>query len=248
MPEDQLSKSQIDRLGDRLRKGDVSESDLRLLEDYRRSFTESYDYVVERIRSDLSLAPTGRRAKSTKSIIDKLRREGTRLSTMQDMAGCRIVVSDMLRQDEAVVRLEKLFPNSDRKDRREKPSHGYRAVHLIVSHVDKLVEIQIRTSLQQSWAELSEKVSDVVDPSIKYGSGDEESLFLLGSLSRVIAEYETNELRLTLDAQKDFQSEGPINEVPKNALTARKQDIIDFLTKASEVLLRAERTKHDLSD
>ena len=51
MPEDQLSKSQIDRLGDRLRKGDVSESDLRLLEDYRRSFTKSYDYVVERIRT-----------------------------------------------------------------------------------------------------------------------------------------------------------------------------------------------------
>jgi hypothetical protein len=42
MPEKQFSKSSIDRLGDRLRRGDVSEPDLRLLEDYRRSHTQEH--------------------------------------------------------------------------------------------------------------------------------------------------------------------------------------------------------------
>jgi (p)ppGpp synthase/HD superfamily hydrolase len=89
-----FSKSKIDQLGDRLRKGAIDEDDLRLLDAYRRSFAESYEFVVDKIRQDLRLVPTGRPAKSTSSIIDKLDRESIRLSQIQDIAGCRIVVSD----------------------------------------------------------------------------------------------------------------------------------------------------------
>jgi hypothetical protein len=46
MPE--LSKNQIDRLGDRLRKGDINDDDLRMLDSYRRSFTNAYENVVGR--------------------------------------------------------------------------------------------------------------------------------------------------------------------------------------------------------
>jgi len=67
----ELSKSQIKRLGDRLRTGEASESDLRLLDDYRRSYAESYEDVVGRIRDQLGLESTGRPAKSTNSIIEK---------------------------------------------------------------------------------------------------------------------------------------------------------------------------------
>jgi hypothetical protein len=41
-----ISKTQIDRLGDRLKGGSHTESDLRLLDDYRRSFGEAYEEVV----------------------------------------------------------------------------------------------------------------------------------------------------------------------------------------------------------
>src|SRR6266849_8795262 len=67
-----ISKTQIDKLGDRLRKGDTSEADLRLLDEYRRSFGEVYELVVGAIRSELGLEPTGRPAKSTTSISEKL--------------------------------------------------------------------------------------------------------------------------------------------------------------------------------
>ena len=71
----EMSKSQIDRLGDRLKKGIISEDNLRLLDSYRRSFTEAYELVIGAIRTELALEPTGRPAKSTTSISEKLRRE-----------------------------------------------------------------------------------------------------------------------------------------------------------------------------
>lgn len=109
LPSSNLSRNQIDRLGDRLRKGDIIDDDLRLLDSYRRSFGDGYEHVVSQIRDRLNLEPTGRPAKSTTSIIDKLQRESVRLSQMQDIAGCRIVVPDLLSQDEAVGHLTGLF-------------------------------------------------------------------------------------------------------------------------------------------
>src|SRR5690606_19804775 len=155
-----ISKSQIDRLGDRLKSGSHSESDLRLLDEYRRSFGEAYDVVIQTLRRR-GESPTGRRAKSTLSIVEKLRRESLRLSQMQDIAGCRIVVENIVEQD---MRVGRLCGDFGRRigaivDRRGNPSQGYRAVHVIVKVDDKLIEIQVRTWLQHLWAELSEKLS-----------------------------------------------------------------------------------------
>lgn len=144
----QVSKSQIDRLGNRLRKGEINEADLRLLDDYRRSFGGAYELVVGAIRTELGLEPTGRPAKSTTSISEKLVRESIRLTQVQDIAGCRLVVPSILDQNRICDSLTKLFNNTTIVDRREKPSHGYRAVHVIVTIDDKAIEVQVRTSLQ----------------------------------------------------------------------------------------------------
>jgi len=141
-----ISKTQIDKLGERLRKGDISEADLRMLDEYRRSFSEAYEFVVRAIRTELKLEPTGRPAKSTTSIGEKLQRESIRLSQIQDIAGCRLVVTGIEEQNGTVKSLEKLFADVNVVDRRKKPSHGYRAVHVIVNQGKKLVEIQVRTS------------------------------------------------------------------------------------------------------
>jgi ppGpp synthetase/RelA/SpoT-type nucleotidyltranferase len=183
-------------LGDRLRKGDIDD-DLRLLDAYRRSFTESYEFVIDKIRQDLRLVPTGRPAKSTSSIIDKLNRESIRLSQIQDIAGCRILVSDLIEQDTVVAKLANLFDSISVVDRRTKSSHGYRAVHVIVSHSGQLIELQIRTRLQHLWAELSEKLSDVVDNSLKYGGGGTENLVFLTFTSEAIQTLEDSEKYLT---------------------------------------------------
>src|SRR5262249_52796129 len=151
--------SLVDRLGERLKKGPATEFDLRLLDDYRHSFGSAYSQVVQVLRGQLTLEPTGRPAKSTPSIVAKLRRETIRLSQVQDIAGCRVVLPGALEQDRAIQAICEAFPYADVVDRRAKPSHGYRAVHLIAEIHKKSVEIQVRTSLQHLWAELSEKLS-----------------------------------------------------------------------------------------
>jgi putative GTP pyrophosphokinase len=188
-----LSRTQIDRLGDRLRKGNITEADLRLLDEYRRTFTPSYEVIIGRIRKDLGLEPTGRPAKSTTSISDKLRRESIRLTQIQDIAGCRLIVADIAEQDRVVQSLTSLFEHTKLDDRRQRPSHGYRAVHVIVRYEDKLIEIQVRTALQHLWAELSEKLSDIVDPAIKYGGGGENVQSILASASSMVIGAETLE-------------------------------------------------------
>ena len=51
-----------------------TDADLRLLDAYRRSFAAACDEVMALLRDEFGLAPTARPAKSTTSIIDKLKR------------------------------------------------------------------------------------------------------------------------------------------------------------------------------
>lgn len=207
----ELSKTQIDRLGDRIKRGHITEEDLRLLDRYRRSFTDAYEAVVRLIRDKLGLEPTGR-VKSTTSIADKLRRESIRLTQIQDIAGCRLVVADIAEQETVIQSLRTLFQQAVVFDRREKPSHGYRAVHVVVNRGGKLIEIQVRTSLQHIWAELSEKFSDLKGTIIKYGGGDEAIQRNLQILSVRVATAEQQGLEETRQAlYKELRSF--INEV-----------------------------------
>jgi putative GTP pyrophosphokinase len=200
----QISKTKIDRLGDRLRKGNITDEDLRLLDEYRRSFNAAYEFVIGSIRQQLALEPTGRPAKSTTSISEKLRRESIRLTQIQDIAGCRLVVPEIADQERVKTSLNKIFSGCVVIDRREKPSHGYRAVHVIATIKEKSVEIQLRTALQQAWAELSEKLADLIDPAIKYGGGDEDNRELLREASITIAKEEALESS-ALETQRDFE-------------------------------------------
>lgn len=78
------SKTQIDRLGDNLRKGRIGETELRALDAYRRTFGQAYEQVVGTLQTALNLVVSGRPAKSTTSIVEKLRRE-TKGILPQDM-------------------------------------------------------------------------------------------------------------------------------------------------------------------
>lgn len=180
-----LSKNQIDQLGSRLKTDDYSEDDLRQLDYFRRSYVTFYEHTVSIIRDKLQLAPTGRPAKSTHAIRDKLCRSSTRLSQMQDVAGCRLVVEDVRTQEAVVARLVELFPNSTVVDRRKTPSNGYRAVHIIAWNANQAMEIQVRTEPQHAWAEYTEKLADTIDPALKYGGGPEEPRAILKALSNV---------------------------------------------------------------
>ena len=127
------------------------------------------------------------------------------MTQIQDIAGCRLIVPEIAAQERVVASLAEIFPERIISDRRKKPSHGYRAVHVIVSVSRKAVEVQVRTALQHVWAELSEKLSDLIDPAVKYGGGDPDIKELLSEASLTVAEQESNESRI-LDLQRSVNT------------------------------------------
>ena len=165
-----LSRTQVDKLGDRLRRDEVpTDDDLRLLSGFREQRRTAMEAIGSGLGEIVGTPPAGR-LKTINSIVDKLRRESARLSQVQDIAGLRIV-RDMTRvdQDELVSLITARFPGSKVFDRRANPSNGYRAVHVIVISERHLVEIQVRTELQHLWAMLVERFADAWGQEIKYG-------------------------------------------------------------------------------
>lgn len=134
-----LSNTQIDRLGNRLKGQSLTEDDIRVLDEYRRSFGSAYESVVRIVREELHLEPTGRPAKSTSSLREKLNRESIRLVQVQDIAGCRVVEVDVVEQDRVVAALRAALGDATVIDRRATPSYGYRAVHVVAKVSGKLL-------------------------------------------------------------------------------------------------------------
>jgi putative GTP pyrophosphokinase len=222
--------SQLNKLGERLRKGQASSDDIRALNDFRESFRAAFERVVGELES-LGLAVGGRAAKTMGSIVAKLAREKTRLSTMQDIAGCRVEVANRIEQDSVVKKIVQLFPNSKIDDRRARPSHHYRAMHVIVEIDGYPVEVQIRTTLQNKWAQLAEALSDRFLPEIKYGGGPPEVQEVLEAASNAIDRTEELELRAAkLRAQAaDPQMTEEIAELEAE-IAAHKKHLHDQLT------------------
>ncbi len=170
-----LSNSQIERLGQRLvARPQPAAEDLVLLNELLSNYSDVLDLAVDRVQSTANIAPAFR-IKNTGTILEKLRRMGgDRLRNVNDLAGMRIVQSfDRAGQDRLAGELVELFSAEERApkliDRRAEPNNGYRAVHLIVFPERTPVEIQIRTSWQHEWAELFEKLADLLGRGIRYG-------------------------------------------------------------------------------
>jgi ppGpp synthetase/RelA/SpoT-type nucleotidyltranferase len=174
-----MNKSDINRLGDRLRQGNLTAQTLSELDAYRRSFQPAIAEVVSSFRNQMGSFPASllvqRPSKSTPSILAKLSRlPSTNLTQIQDIAGLRLMLHDRLAQDVFVERVMGIFPEVKLIDRRISPSFGYRAVHLVIRSLDRNVEIQLRTALQHAWAHQSEMIADRIGHDFKYGNTPNE--------------------------------------------------------------------------
>lgn len=161
----------MDRLGARLcRKGRRRRADLELLDRIIDAHFPAMEEAQRRVRDGVHVEATGR-TKSAVTLIEKLKRGSpSRLSQVQDIVGARIVEEMTLRALDALVgRIRPYFPKEKVVDRRKKPSHGYRAVHVIVQIDGMWIELQVRTALQHLWAETTEKLADEWGRQIRYG-------------------------------------------------------------------------------
>jgi hypothetical protein len=133
-------------------------------------------------------ATTAQRLKRLESVVRKLYRQSTlQMSQMQDIGGCRAILSNMNRVNMLRFMYEtnplrhKLARTrdyiSDPKD------DGYRSVHLIYRFVGKAtsspwnrlwIEIQLRTSMQHAWATAVETVDAFTYENLKFGAGSDD--------------------------------------------------------------------------
>ena len=163
------SKSAIDQLGETLKQTPVSKESLIALDQYRRTFQLAIAQVRRDLNEQCGVQCTLRPSKSTPSIVAKLIRQPTsRLTQIQDIAGLRVIVKDYAEQDTLRDKVKGLYPDCKIYDRREKPSFGYRAVHLVIKIEERLVELQIRTEFQHAWGQVSEKYADIAGHAVKY--------------------------------------------------------------------------------
>jgi ppGpp synthetase/RelA/SpoT-type nucleotidyltranferase len=171
-----FSKTQIEKLGGRLIRAESPDPvDLEMLQTLLGFYSEVLETAVARVSTRVGIVPTSR-VKNTGTILEKLERHGgSWLKSIQDLAGMRIVADVNRRgQDELVRRVVAEFSEESRMprviDRREVPSQGYTAVHVVVFSDGIPVEVQVRTTLQHEWAEMLEKLADRIGRSIRYGS------------------------------------------------------------------------------
>lgn len=149
-------------------------------------------------------AIAAQRIKRLRSILAKLRREEKmKLSQMQDIGGCRAIVSNIGKVSQLVT----LYLDAEDEGRQrhvrasmddyisEPRKSGYRGVHLVYRHFSSKpeydglkIEIQMRSAYQHAWATAVETVGYFTgDPNLKAGIGDEDWTRFFALMSSEIA-------------------------------------------------------------
>lgn len=154
------------------------------LQHWLSEYGESY-YIAQRL-------------KRKPQIIRKLNRLSVRLTQLQDIGGCRIIVDKNKDADNLINFLFDKIERSDdikikrQTDYREKGRDitGYRAFHIILEKNNINLELQIRSKIQHYWAESIERTSVIYGYLLKEQEGDSNVIAYFRMLSDVFFELE----------------------------------------------------------
>lgn len=197
----------MSKAGSRIRKyarGEVSEEQYEKALDtmlaFRGLFPEPLVKVNNGLRKfcrSLDIEPeVSQRLKKAPTIVDKLSREsGLDLWRMQDIGGCRVVLDSIkdVREMEAKIRQTWGHQIHRVSDYIEEPREsGYRALHMVVSRDNRLIEIQLRTTVMHEWAMTVEAFSGSAQENFKQ-DGDHLVQQFLRVFSQVMAYTESGE-------------------------------------------------------
>lgn len=184
------------------------------------------------------------RLKRKPQIIRKLDRLSVRLTQLQDIGGCRIIVERNADVDKTLkFLLEKVSAQKnivvDRiTDYREKgrDDTGYRAVHVLMTRQGHKLELQIRSRIQHYWAESIERTSVIYGYHLKEHEGDVAVIGYFKALSDAFYEIEAGrepspQQKLEVDRLRNV-SERVIGESDKGRVLDSyvNEDIIKTLT------------------
>lgn len=247
-----VSKSQIDKLGDRLRKGTPREGDDEMLFALLESRRQVLSAVVERLRTiqlpDGTRLEPSSRVKTIGTLLEKLQREKGGLSSINDLVGARVVVGESRRiQDMVRDRLLQEFPGARAIDRRVTPSSGYRAVHVVVSIEDAKVEVQVRTTLQHQWAETYERAADKFGREIRYGRMTPESQEMVEAMRGISDFIDTYEVEEKEQLASELQLRFLKMRLRDQDLTSEQLEVLSALEgRDSEIRSLLDEERHIL--
>ena len=165
--------SQVDRLGQAIRDGAMSEADIQFLAELRSSWRDERAWWEDSLRTACTRAEvtvTGR-VKNLGTLREKLLRMQGGLSTIRDVVGVRVVVhGDRFEQLWTLANVGGVARDHSMKliDRIGDPRRGYRALHLEVRRNGIRAEIQVRSQMQHDWAETMERFADRAGRDVRY--------------------------------------------------------------------------------
>lgn len=190
----EISKSAIDRAGDALRAWWADDDDaaaipqeaVEILFAFRAEFpnptrrvTVGLRQFVARESPEGTQPAVGQRLKRAPQIVRKLARHPKmKLSRMQDVGGCRAILTDHDEVHRVAARIERNWQIKHRRHyTREHPAaSGYRALHIVVERGERLIEVQLRTPNQHQWAEAIERMDRRLGFDMKSGEGPADLL------------------------------------------------------------------------
>jgi len=161
---------------------------------FRQGFRDPLDRVSVGVRSFVARegAPVvlAQRLKRLPTIIGKLARyPHMDLSRMQDLGGCRAIVPTRSEVEGVVRRIHKNWEVQRHDDYAVSPKPtGYRAVHTVVMRRGRLIEIQLRTPLEQRWAAEVDRSAGRLGVFLKDGQGPPAILGAYQQLAEEIAQ------------------------------------------------------------
>lgn len=208
-----LSNKQINKIGKRFRDSIFDHQDVLFLDNYRKSFNDqiiNYSHeIASKIKTKLKKFVLVGRLKRIYSIIRKLQRKnnyGMDLTRMSDIAGVRVIVKNIEDQDKVLEVISNNFNPEKIYDYRN-DEKLYRSIHIIIKKDEKLIEIQIRTLAQQTWADESESFGEQA----KYGNFNEDIGSYLNLLKDVTLKIDqTNEIEKINTDNKLYNLKSPI--------------------------------------
>lgn len=149
---------------------------MNIVEWWRGEHAQPLSRVAANLRyyvADEASPVVAQRLKKVPTIAHKLLREpGMKLARMADIGGVRAILPDQGAAYRVAARLRRNWTIHQYRDYVAQPKEdGYRALHLINRHRGKLIEVQLRTELQDDWANVVESISRKIGAGLKFGEG-----------------------------------------------------------------------------
>jgi putative GTP pyrophosphokinase len=137
------------------------------------------------------------RLKRHVTLIDKLAREKGNVTQMHDIGGVRARLPSFGHVYALSRRLRKTWTIIKVRDYIAEPKDtGYRALHLIVKRNGFPIEVQLRTEVQDIWANMVEDITRKTGSGLKFGTAEADDHAKFAAVADVLASLDRGEITI----------------------------------------------------